>query len=128
FEAQDLPTRAFLGLVYASVGEVSLLAGIFPAPIVYLLRDLAERAAELARALRDGALPAWLQLSAAQRAEFQRDFPIDRAAAARLDRAAQAPEEEKVAEAWPALRLVYCWTGATAGLYLPELQRRLGPR
>src|SRR5262249_39684206 len=31
-------------------------------------------------------------------------------------------------EAWPALRLVYCWTGATAGLFVPELQRRLGPR
>ena len=51
------------------------------------------------------------------RPDFQRDFPKNRGAAARLERAALAPEEEKVAEAWPGLRLVYCWTGATAGLY-----------
>jgi hypothetical protein len=128
FEVADLRTRAFLALLYASVGDTSIIAGIFPAPIVYLLRDLAEHAPALALALRDGELPGWLQLSPEQRAGFAKDLGRDGAAARRLTRAARAPEEEKAAEAWPSLRLVYCWTGATAGLYLPELQRRVGPR
>ena len=128
FEVGDLKTRSFLALLYASVADTSLIAGIFPAPIVYLLRDLEEHAAALAQALRAGRLPAWLQLTGSQREAFQRDLPANRSAARRLDRAARAPVEEKVAEAWPSLRLVYCWTGATAGLYVPELQRRLGPK
>src|SRR5207237_10937045 len=103
-----------------------LVAGIFPATMVYPLPELAERGPELARTLREGKLPEWLRLSAEQRATFQRDFPAHAKAAGRLERAARAPEEEKAAEAWPDLRLVYCWTGATAGLYLSEIQRRWG--
>jgi hypothetical protein len=128
FEVADLRTRAFLALLYASVGDVSLIAGIFPAPIVYLLRDLSEHAPALAKSLKEGEPPGWLSLSAEQRSAFQRDLGRDSAAARRLDRATRAPEEEKAAEAWPALKLVYCWTGATAGAFVPELQRRLGPK
>ncbi len=128
FEVADLKTRAFLALLYASISDISLIAGIFPAPIVYLLRDLAEQAEALAHALREGTLPAWLELTLPQRAASARDFGPHREAARRLARAASAPEEEKAREAWPGLRLVYCWTGATAGAFVPELQRRLGPR
>lgn len=128
FEVADLETRSFLALLYASVGDVSLIAGIFPAPIVYLLRDLEARAGELAEALRSGCLPTWLKLPPPLRAGFQRDLPANAAAARRLARAAAADVGQQVSLAWPSLRLVYCWTGATAGLYVPELQRRLGPQ
>ena len=126
FEVEDLRTRAFLALLYASIGDTSLIAGIFPAPIVYLLRDLAEHGLELSKVLQTGSLPNWLVLKPGQRQAFAADFVRHPAAARRMERAARAPEEEKVAEAWPGLKLVYCWTGATAGLFVPELQRRLG--
>lgn len=126
FEVQDLRARSFLALLCASLGDPSLIAGIFPAPIVYLLRDLSAQAGELARTLRDGVLPP-LQLSPEQRTFFSaRLGGPRRALSQRLERAAAAPESEQVALAWPSLRLVYCWITATAALYLPELRRRLG--
>ena len=51
---------------------------------------------------------------------LQRLFRADSPAAQRMERAAAAPVEEKANEAWPSLRLVYCWTAASAALYLPE--------
>ncbi|MBK7864535.1 MAG: GH3 auxin-responsive promoter family protein [Archangiaceae bacterium] len=125
FEVADLRTRTYLALWLATTEDLSLVAGIFPAPIVYLLRDLAELAPTLARDVRAGRLPDWLVLEPAQRDFFTRRCAPNPAAARRLERAAAAPEEEKAIEAWPSLRLVYCWTTATAALYLPELQRRL---
>ena len=111
----------------ATVGNPSLIGGIFPAPIVYLLRDLSELAPELARDVRRGEIPAWLVLSPEQRATFAQWTGARPDVAARLERAARAPEEEKVREAWPLLKLVYCWNTSTAALYVPELKRRLGP-
>jgi len=128
FEVADLPTRSWLALWLASVGDTSLIAGIFPAPIVYLLRELDARAGELAGDVRRGTLPGWMKLDDAQRAFFTAMIAPRPDVAARLDRAARAPVEEKVSEAWPSLALTYCWKTATAGLYVPELQRRLGPR
>ena len=126
FTARSNP--APLSAPVATIGDPSIIAGIFPAPIVYLLRDLEAQAERLARCLRDGRLPE-LALEPAQRALFQRLLGGPRPQLARrLDRAAGLPVGEQVLAAWPSLRLVYCWTTATAGLYLPELQRRVGPR
>ncbi|MBL8952387.1 MAG: GH3 auxin-responsive promoter family protein [Myxococcaceae bacterium] len=125
FEVKDLKTRTYLALWLATVGDISIVAGIFPAPIVYLLRDLAELAPQLAKSARDGRLPGWLQLDDAQRAFFSQRLQPNATAGRRLERAAAASLEEKAVEAWPSLRLVYCWVTATAALYVPELQRRL---
>jgi hypothetical protein len=127
FEVADLETRSFLALALACVSNVSLVAGIFPAPIVYLLRDLEARAEELADHLNRGTLPEGLKLSPAQRAFFAARLPSDTRVAARLRAAARGPREAMVETAWPGLRLVYCWTQATAGLFIPELKARLGP-
>jgi hypothetical protein len=128
FEVKHHATRNTLALLLACVGRPSLIAGVFPAPIVYLLRELAERSAELASVLRRGTLPQELELSPAQRAFFEAKLGgVQPEIAKRLERAAKAPVEEKVREVWPELRLVYCWTSATAGLFVPELKRRLGP-
>ena len=70
----------------------------------------------------EGALPARLSLSADDR---RRWAPAPRPdLAPRLERAARVPIEQKVGAAWPSLRLVNCWTAGSAGLYVPELQRR----
>jgi len=128
FEVQSLDARSFLSLLFAAVGDVTLIAGIFPAPIVYLLRDLAARCEPLARALHDGELPASLELEPARRALFTQLLGGQNPKLARrLERAGQAPEDQRCAIALPNLRLIYCWTTATAGLYLPELKRRAGP-
>ncbi|MBS2024183.1 MAG: GH3 auxin-responsive promoter family protein, partial [Deltaproteobacteria bacterium] len=129
FEVQDLRARTLLSLVLAALGDVSLIAGIFPAPIVYLLRDLDAQAGVLARILRDGKLPSDLALTSVQRSFFEGLLKGPRRSLAqRMDRAASAPEGSRVPIALPSLRLVYCWTTATAGLYVPELQRRVGER
>jgi hypothetical protein len=127
FEVKDLPARGFLALLFATIGEPSIIAGIFPAPIVYLLRDLETHLPELARCLRDGKLPEELALTHAQRDLFQRKLGGPRPKLARrLDAAGKLGPGQQVAAAWPQLKLIYCWTTATAGLYLPELQRRAG--
>lgn len=128
FEVADLASRTWLALWLASVGDTSIIAGIFPAPVVYLLRELDERASELAADVRRGTLPDWMKLGDQQRAFFAKALTARSDVADRLDRAARAPIEEKVREAWPHLRLTYCWKTATAGLYVPELLRRLGPQ
>lgn len=127
FEVADLGARSFLALLLATLGGTSLIAGIFPAPIVYLLRDLEARSGELAHTLRRGVLPEDLALTPEQRLHFSHALGPRPDLAARLERAAHAPEGEQVRTAWPGLKLVYCWTTASAALYLPELTRRLGP-
>src|SRR5438105_15311815 len=117
FEVQDLQARSFLALLFATLGDPSIIAGIFPAPVVYLLRDLEAQSDALARCLHEGKLPP-LALPPEQQDFFQR----------RLSRRPDLARRVERGEAWPSLRLVYCWTGATAGLFVPELKRRLGPR
>lgn len=128
FEVADLDSRNFLALLLATVGDPSVIAGIFPASIVYLLRDFERFAPELLAAARNGTLPAWLQLSPEQREFFATSFAPGSALATRVERAGHAPLEERIQELWPKLRLVYCWASATAAMFLPELQRRLGPK
>ena len=128
FTVEDLETRSYLSLHIALTQGVSCVGGIFPAPIVYLLRDLERRGPELARCLYDGTLPTTLKLPADQRAFFSRYAKARPDVAARVERALEGPAEAAVSTAFPMLRLVYCWSTSTAALYVPELKRRLGPR
>lgn len=127
FDVKDLRSRSFLSLLLGTLGDPSLIAGIFPAPIVYMLRDLEQHAGALAETLRRGTLPGNLDLTPEQWAFFAARVRRAPWAAERLERAAAAPVGDKAARAWPSLRLVYCWNTATAALYLPELSQRLGP-
>jgi hypothetical protein len=128
FSVADLAARAYLAVLFAVRGDVSIIAGVFPLGIVQLLRDLETHAEALARDLRRGTLDGAPGLTPAERARFTAMIDPRPDLAERLARAARAPVEEKVAEALPRLRLCYCWTTSTAGLYVPELARRLGPR
>lgn len=125
FEVKDLRSRSYLSLLLACLADPSLIAGIFPAPIVYLLRELTQACGDLSRDLRQGTLPGWLELTEAQRAFFRQKMRADPILAERLLRAAGQPVEDRAALAFPSLRLVYCWTTATAAMYLPELQALL---
>ena len=127
FEVPDLATRTYLALHLAVIRDVTLIAGVFPAPIVYLLRDLEALAGELAHHVRRGTLPDRLVLTTEQRAYFAK---LARPRPDIADRLARIPANpaDAVALALPRLHLVYCWMTSTAGLFVPELKRRLGPR
>jgi len=122
FSVKDPGARAYLALHQAVLGDVSIIGGVFPLPIVQLLRDLETHAEVLERDLRHGTLD-----GAPGAGEVFRHPPRPDLAE-RIARSRHAPVEEKVTEAFPRLRLCYCWTTATAGLYVPELRRRLGAR
>lgn len=126
-EVEDLETKQYLALHIAVSERVSLIAGIFPLGVLMMLRALERYAPELAQHLGDGTYPDWLKLSPAQQARFGRYKRQDAALSARLTRAASAPRDQKCAIALPELRAVFCWKASSAGLYIPELQARLGP-
>lgn len=127
FEVQDLEARAYLALYLALVGDISLITGVFPLPIVTMLRSLEPLAETLAADLEHGRLDGAQALTPAQRAFFQRYASPRPDLARRVRQVPATPVEARVALLFPKLRLVYCWTTSTAGLYLPELRRRLGP-
>lgn len=126
-EVEDLETKQYLALHIAVSSRVSLIAGIFPLGVLMMLRALERYAPELAQHLGQGTYPDWLKLTAAQRERFVRYKRQDAALAARLTRAAHAPRDQQCAIALPDLRAIFCWKASSAGLYIPELQARVGP-
>ena len=126
-EVADLETRAYLALFLAVVGDISLITGVFPLPIVNMLRSLEPLAEVLAADLANGRLDGAKVLTPEQRAFFSRYATPRPDLAARVRQVPATPEQERAALVFPGLRLVYCWTTSTAGLYVPELKRRLGP-
>lgn len=126
FEIQDMDARGYLSLLTAIAGDISLITGVFPVPVVMMLRLLETHAEVLARDLEHGTLEGAPGLTPAERAVFARLVRPRPDLARRVRRSMELPVEQKVAEVFPLLRLVYCWTTSTAGLYIPELKRRLG--
>lgn len=126
FEVADLTTRSYLALYIAIVSDTSLVAGIFPAPLVYLLRELEARASELVVDLRAGSLRFAGELTESQRAFFARYAKPRPEIAARIEAAIGRPPHELTRAAFPMLNLIYCWKTASAELYIPELARRVG--
>lgn len=124
-EVRHRPTQVFLTLLLGSLDEITLIGGIFPRTLVQLLEGLGEHAGELAEAARTATLPGWLQVPPALEGAFVGRLRRRPDVAARLAAAAKAPDRA-VPLAWPHLRLIYCWTGGSAALYVPALQRLLG--
>lgn len=127
FEVPDLDDRAYLALYLALVGEISLVTAVFPLPLVTMLRALETRAEALAADLEAGRLDGAKHLTAAERAFFMTYAKPRALLAARVRQVPATPVEQRVKLVFPQLKLVYCWTTSTAGLYVPELKRRLGP-
>jgi hypothetical protein len=127
FQVEDLEARGYMALHQAILGDISLITGVFPLPIVMMLRDLERHSEALAHDLERGTLDGAPGLSPEARAFFKRRLTPRPDLARRVVAASRLPIEEKAAAVWPKLRLAYCWNTATAGLYVPELKRRLGP-
>ena len=124
FDVADLRVRSYLALHQAVHGDISLITGVFPLPIVTMLRDLEERAGDLARDVRDGTLRGAGPLAPADQAILRaRHAPSRPPSRPRGPRARRG----EGAGGLPASGARHCWISATAGLYLPELTRRLGP-
>jgi hypothetical protein len=125
FSLRDLRTRNYLALHLALQGAPTLCGTIFPIAVVLLFRELERRADELSHHLERGTLPDDLALSSDERAFYQA-LVTKRPDRARGLRAGKTGD--LIPNAFPELRAVVCWTGATAGLYVDELQRWLGER
>ncbi len=123
FRLRDQPTRTWLALQLAVQAGPSLCGTIFPLSLVLLFRALERHADELAYHGERGTLPEHLVLTDEERRFF------GSLVQARPDRAAglrRGAGGSLVSHTFPELRLVACWTGATAGLYVPELRAWLG--
>lgn len=127
FEVEDGEARDYLATWIAALSPVTLAATVFPLALTNLLRS-AERFAEpLARDLERGTLRDDLRLDPSARALFARYARRDVGAAERVRSEARNDGGLLPARAFlPRLRLVYCWTSASAGHYVPELRARLG--
>lgn len=126
FEVEDAEARDYLATWIAALSPVTFAATVFPLALTNLLRS-AERFAEpLARDLARGTLRDDLRLPPAARARFLRYARRDREAADRVRSEAKNVGGILPARAFlPHLRLVYCWTSASAAHYVPELRSRL---
>ncbi|MFT7521827.1 MAG: hypothetical protein ACI9MC_003979 [Kiritimatiellia bacterium] len=124
FAITDLRARSFLALYGAAQHRITFAASVFPLTLVLLLRTLHQEADRLAYHLERGTLPDDLDLP--DPTPFARWLKPNPAAAARLRAAANDPEHA-CRHVFPDLRLVLCWTGASAGLYVSELERLVGP-
>ena len=128
FEVKDLDARTYLAAWLAAQSPVTFVAAIFPLALLHVLRAVEGFAEPLARDLRAGALRDDLALTPAERAFFERMARRDPVAADRIEAAARAHGGAlPVSAVLPHLRLVYCWIGASAAHYVPELKQRLGP-
>jgi hypothetical protein len=128
FLVKDLDARTYLAAWLAAMAPVTFVAGIFPLPLLHLVRSIEGYAEPLARDLARGTLRDDLALSPEERAFFERLGRRDARAADRIATEARREGGRLPARAvLPHLRLVYCWIGASASYYVPELARRLGP-
>lgn len=129
FEVEDAEARDYLATWIAALSPVTLVAGVFPLALANLLRTAESFAEPLARDLERGTLRDDLRLPPDAYAFFARYARRDARAADRVRSEARANGGRLPAHAWlPDLRLVYCWTSASAGNYVPDLRARLGDR
>jgi GH3 auxin-responsive promoter len=129
FVVKDLDARTYLSAWLAAMSPITLVAAIFPLALLHLLRAIETYAEPLARDLRAGTLRDDLALTPEERAFFERYARRDARAADRIEAMARDDGGRlPVSAVMPDLRLVYCWLGASASYYVPELRRRVGPR
>lgn len=127
FEVGDADARDYLAAWLCALSPVTLAAAIFPLALTNLLRAAEPFAEPLARDLERGALRDDLRLTSIERAFFERFARADAKAADRIGSEARNAGGVLPARALlPDLRLVYCWTTASAAHYLDDLRARLG--
>jgi hypothetical protein len=126
FTVKDLDARTYLAAWLAATRPVTFVAGIFPLAFLHFLREIEGYAEPLARDLRTGKLRDDIALEPAERAFFEKLAKKDVRAAERIASLARVSTGLPARAVLPKLKLVYCWIGASAGYYVPEMKRRLG--
>lgn len=126
FTVKDLDARTYLAAWLAATRPVTFVAGIFPLAFLHFLRAIEGMAEPLARDLRRGTLRDDLPLTPGERAFFAPLARKDARAAERIASLAREGPGLPVRAVLPKLELVYCWIGASAAYYVPEMKRRLG--
>ncbi|WP_447002183.1 GH3 auxin-responsive promoter family protein [Saccharothrix isguenensis] len=106
--------KAYLRLRFAVAADVRCVIGINPAVVAALPHQLETWWERLVRDVRDGT------------AGGERITDPDPARAAELEALARVFHPVRPAHVWPNLRVVFCWTGGVASLYLPRLREEFG--
>jgi hypothetical protein len=127
FAVADTDARTWLALHFALVGDVSIVIGVYPATIVFMLRALEANAEALAAAIERGTIPPGLALEPHLRQVLAAQLRPRPDVAARVRAAASLPRGQLVPRCFPELALVYVWMTSTAGAFIGELKSHLGP-
>ena len=128
-QVKDGPTRTYLAAWLTALARVTLFTGVFPLPLLALFRAMEDLAEPLARDLRAGTLRDDLALSPEERAFYARFARVDRKVADQIEgMTREAGGKMPLRAVVPDLRLVYCWTTASASAFVPDLKRKLGDR
>jgi hypothetical protein len=115
-EVTDEQDRIYWRLRLALESDLTAIIGINPSLVAAIPALLARWQDALLRDVRDGTVLG------------RRVRPPNAQRATELERLAGYFGRLAPHLAWPNLRLVYCWTGGPAALYVEQLRREFGPR
>lgn len=128
FEVKDPRTRSYLTAWLSALSPVTVIGAIFPLAVTEMLRSVEGDGEALVRDLRRGTLRDDLSLSPGERATFARLARIDTKTADRIAQSCRANDGKLIGSAiFPSLRLLYCWTSASAGHYVDQARAALPP-
>ncbi|ROP36562.1 GH3 family domain-containing protein [Saccharothrix texasensis] len=112
--ADDHLEKAYLRLRLAVEADLRCVIGINPAAVAALPYQLTLWWERIVREIRDGTVGG------------RAVADPDPARAAELEALARRFSPVRPAHVWPNLRVVFCWTGGVASLYLPRLREDYG--
>lgn len=125
-EAPNVRAKTYLIAWFAAMSPITVIGAIYPLALLELLRGVATEGEALARDLRRGSLRDDLGLSAEQHSFFLRFARRDAALADRIEAICRNEGGKLTGRAlMPELKLVYAWTSASAGAYIPDLRAEL---
>lgn len=122
----SVDAKTYLTAWFCAMNSVSLAGAVFPLALLEVLRSVPKHAEALARDFERGTLRDDLGLAPAQYAAMARHARRDRALAERIRSVFRDGGAAAAARAvFPDLKLVYCWTAASASTYIPDLRAEL---
>lgn len=125
-ELDDYDERYLIAARFALSRRVSFIATPNPATLLRLAQVAAENQESLVRAMRDGALGTASMKQRDVYAHLASMLRPDPRRAAELESIIKARGFLRLADCWPDLRLIGCWTGGSTGLKVDDLSRFYG--
>lgn len=128
FEVKDDRARCYLTTWLTALSDVTVIGAIFPLAVTEMLRATEGDADALVRDLRRGTLRDDIALTPAERHHFLQYARVHRERAAHVERVSREDGGRLTGRAiLPKLRLLYCWTSASAGHHIEALKTSLPP-